>query len=127
MYHFVFENTTNPPLKPFAPPDGSESDLEIRFYVPTSSKKQNAVVEYYFKLACEAGLNTAIENLFHLASLRFEERWKWYKEEVAILHGALVIAIRYRLLPQVRKIAWYVQQRGIDLLYLPDDVRLGRG
>ena len=127
-YRFIFENTTNPPIVPSALPDASDSDFKINFHLPRSSKKQDAVVEHYFKLACEAGWNTAIENLFHLASLRFEtERWQWYREEVAILHGTLVIAIHHRLLPQVRKLAWYIQQRGIDLLYLPDDVRFGTG
>ena len=132
MYRHLFHSTLGPNVS-----------LEVRYDVrPTSSDfgpsylnlasgsgaEHNVIVEYFFRSACEAGWNTAIENVFHLGSLRFpDEKWLWYREEVAILHGALIAAIEHRLLPQVQKLAWYIEQRGIDLLDLPDDVRFRRG
>ena len=131
MYRHLFHSTLGPNVS-----------LEVRYDVrPTSSNfgpdylhkgsgsgaDHNVIVEYFFRSACEAGWNTAIENVFHLGSLRFPtEKWLWYREEVAILHGALIAAIEYRLLPQVQKLAWYIEKRGLDLLDLPDDVRFGR-
>ena len=86
----------------------------------------SAIVERYFNVGCDWGLNTAVENLFCLVSLKLGiERWMWYRDEVAVLHGALMIAIRYKLLIWVQKIAWYVTERGIDLLNIADEVRLG--
>lgn len=123
-YRSIFENTTNPRIEVSATPSlQPEPDFQIYFRRPETSETQSAIIEHYFKLACEAGYSTAIENLFNLASLRFsDDRWKPYREENAILQGTLVFAIRFKLLPQVQKIAGYVQQRGIDLLDLPNEI-----
>ena len=130
MYRHIFHSSLGPniPLEVNydVRPTSSDFGPEYLHKNSGSGAEHNVIVEYFFRSACEAGWNTAIENVFHLGSLRFpNDKWLWYREEVAILHGALIAAIEYRLLPQVRKLAWYIEQRGLDLLDLPDEVRLG--
>lgn len=132
MYRHLFHNTLGPNVSLEVVynvrPTSSDFGPEYLHKGSDSGAEHNVIVEYFFRSACEAGWNTAIENVFHLGSLRFlGENWLWYREEVAILHGALIAAIEYRLLPQVQKLAWYIEKRGLDLLDLPDDVRFGRG
>lgn len=118
----IFENTTYSPtrLPRMLRPTRYSSQSSI------NRPSIDAIVENYFRTGCEGGFNTAIENLFYLASLKFgTERWLWYQYEVAVLHGALMIAIRYKILAQVKRIAYYAEQRAIDLLDIPDKVRLG--
>ena len=124
-YRYIFEGTAQSEYAtPISSVFSTSSDGTRKWASRALEQLIPKIVESYFRTACEAGWNTAVENLLILTPLRFgASKWKCYWEEVPILHGTLMIAIRYRLLPQVQKIAWHIEQRGLDILDLPDEVR----
>ena len=114
IYRHIFRSSLGPdiPLEVNyeVRPTSSDFGPEYLYKNSGSGAEHNVIVEYFSRSACQAGWNTAIENVFHLGSLRFpNDKWLWYREEVAILHGALIAAIESRLLPQVRKLACYIE------------------
>ena len=105
-YRSIFQHTTVPPRQ-------NIDQLKV-------------VAEMYFHTACSRGWATAIENLICLQTLSLKDRSvtpDWYLYENSAIQGALRAAIRCRLVPEIKFLAWYVAQRGLDLLDFPPEGR----
>ena len=105
-YRSIFQHTTTPPKQ-------NIDELKV-------------IAEMYFHIACSRGWATALENLICLQTLSLRDRSSapdWYLFENSAIQGALRAAIRRRLLPEIRFLAWYVAERGLDLLDFPTEGR----
>ena len=105
-YHLIFQNAANPP-------EEDQSRLQV-------------IAEEYFYIACSRGWATALENLIILQTLSLQSRSstaEWYLFENSAIQGALRNCIRYELLPEIKILAWYVAERGLDLLDFPPEGR----
>ena len=105
-YRRIFQNAVNPP----------ESDRAIL----------QVLAEKFFFIGCGNGWATALENLFILQTIDLQDRSSsaaWYLYESSAIQAALRNCIRHELIPEVKILAWYVAERGLDLLNFPREAR----
>ena len=127
VYKFMFQNTTSPPLMDLSQQQKTELVyIERRYASPDAAKGQSAIIERFFRTACENGWVTAVENIFLLSSLRFsrEQMWEWYHDEPAIIYGTLLAAIRHGMIKEVKCLIFYTAIRGFPIIYGDDGTEL---
>lgn len=120
VYKFMFQNTTSPPLTDLSEQRRAElEDSERSYASPDATKGQSAIIERFFRTACENGWVTTVENIFLLTSLRFsrEQKWIWYHDQPAVIHGTLLAAIRHGMLEEVKSLAIHTAMWGIPIIY----------
>ena len=85
-YQFVFEHTAESRHEtPNRIDLNTSSDGTRKWGSKDLEKLKPNVIEYYFRTACESGWNTAVENLFILASLRFGVPAIWRPQMEVVL------------------------------------------